>query len=430
LVEPAWTHDTEAALAEAERRIEDSGQGWWYGERPYVTALDRLPRNIGKLTSKTVDISATAVSDIAGVASKPNIEQLVLNDRVTDLSVVAELSSLDRLVAYKAPIRDVSAIRACTSLRTLLLNAEHVADLSPLAELPNLARLELWRYRGQPLWPGSGIRQLVILGATPRSADLAPLRTWARLELLSCDGRAIAGELPVLPSVTVLIIAECDDHAFASLAGYSALETLHAHGGPLSDLTPLAPCMQLEAVSVSRTRISSIEPLLDKSLLTFVSVDDTAVSEIAGLSWLPQMRHLRAARTAVRDLSGWNPDASLRSLALTGTPLISLDGFRSGRLLALEIGGTGISDLSFVAGVPSLLTLDFSGTEVADLGPALAHPSLLGDASHYDYRDYAPSVNFADTPVARSHGALLAISEIADSRKRQAALRRHFGLSG
>src|SRR5688500_18845601 len=99
-----------------------------------------------------------------------------------------------------------------------MLNAEPVADLSPLADVPNLDRLELWSYRGQPLWRGARIRHFLIVGAPPKSADLTPLETWHRLETLSCPGAAIAGDLPVVPSVTLLSMAGCDDASFLSVA--------------------------------------------------------------------------------------------------------------------------------------------------------------------------------------------------------------------
>lgn len=430
LDDPPWTNDAEAALAEAERRIEENGQGWWYGQRPYVTALDRLPRNLAKLASKTVDISATAISDISGLRSKPDVESLHLNDRVSDISVVGELTRLEHLVAYKVPIGDVSALPRCRSLRTLLLNAQNVADLSPLAELPDLERLELWNYRGQPLWPRANLRQLLILGAPPGSLDLSPLETWSELELLSCDGAAIAGDLPALPSVSNLHLHGCDDYVFRSLSGFSGLQTLFASRGPLTNLTPLAPCTQLETVCVSQTHVSSVEPLLDKELLKDISLDDTAVTEISALSRLPHLRYLRAGGTPVRELSGWNPDTPLRSLSLPKTNVRNLEELSGRNLLTLDIHSTRVSDLSFVAGLPSLRGLIFRETDVADFSPVLAHPTLLADMSGYDYRDRGPLLDFADTPFARSDPALRAISEIADSAARHDALRRHFGFTG
>jgi hypothetical protein len=116
--DPPWTSDPIAALSEAERRIEQDGAGWWYGQRPYVTALQRLPRNLDRLTSTRIDISGTHISDLTGLSSKPGLTSLALNDRVADISAVEALDSLEELVAYKAPLEDLSPLRHCRSLKS------------------------------------------------------------------------------------------------------------------------------------------------------------------------------------------------------------------------------------------------------------------------------------------------------------------------
>src|SRR6476620_6596912 len=158
MVDPPWMNDPIAALAEAERRLEQDGAGWWYDQRPYVTALECLPRNLDRLKGTRIDISDTQISDLTGLSSKPNLTSLALNDRIADISAVEALGSLEELVAYKAPLEDLSPLRHCRSLKSLQINVSQVSDLSVLADLPNLELLQLWSYRGQPLWQDGSVK--------------------------------------------------------------------------------------------------------------------------------------------------------------------------------------------------------------------------------------------------------------------------------
>ena len=429
MADPPWTSDPIAARAEAERRLEQDGAGWWYGQRPYVTALDRLPRNLDRLKGTRIDISQTQISDLTGLSSKPDLTSFALNDRVADISAVAALESLEELVAYKAPVEDLSPLRHCRSLKSLQINVSQVSDLSVLADLRNLEVLQLWSYRGQPLWHGGSVKHFNIVHASHRSADLSPLTTWPLLELLGCDGAAIAGPMPALPAVHFLAIPGCDDETFGALSGYASLKTLFAYDGTVSDLRPLARCAELESVNVTNTEISNVEPLFDKALLRDLAIGGTKVAEISALSWLPNLRYLRADRTPVNNLTGWNPKSAIETLSLDETKVSDLSVLSGSELRLLSIARTAVSDLRFIATLPSLSGLNFSGTEVSDFAPVLAKPNLLTDTTNLDPRDASGYfLNFSDTPLAREDAALGAISQIEDERLRKKALRKHLGL--
>ena len=92
-----------------------------------------------------------------------------------------------------------------------------------------------------------------------------------------------------------------------------------------------------------------------------------------------------------------------------------------------------MSDLTFIAALPSLPSLDVKGTNVRDVAPILAHPTLLYDVSKLDYRDCLGFfLDFTDTPLALRDPALHAISLMdgsAEKGLRQKALRERFGIA-
>ena len=377
--------------------------------------------------------SASARESGQGNADRPHLESLVLNDDVSDLSALEGLTALTRLVAYKAPVTDLSPLRGCRSLTDLQLNVAHVADLSPLADLPSLESLELWSYQGQALWPHAGVQRLSFVHAAEHSADLAPLVTWEALSSLGLERGTIKGALPVLPTLRFLAMPGCDDMHFAALWGYTALQKLFAYDSSVSDLAPLAGCIHLEKVELSDSRITDIDPLVDKPALTDISIAGTGVTHISGLSWLPKLEYLRADKTAVADIAGWNPDSVIWSLSLQDTKISDLSPLAGTRLRSLNIAGTPVSDLSFIATMQWLHGLNFARTQVSAIAPILAHAGLLDDVSHLDYRDRAAYyLHFEDTPLARSSEALQKISLMegnTDDNGRQKALRQLYGIA-
>jgi Leucine-rich repeat (LRR) protein len=343
------------------------------------------------------------------------------------------LTALARLVAYKAPVTDLAPLRGCRSLTHLQLNVAHAADLSPLADLPNLESLELWSYKGQALWPRASVQRLSFVHATARSAALAPLVTWEALSLLSLARGMIKGALPVLPRVSFLAMPGCDDTHFAALSGYTALATLYAYDSTVSDLAPLAGCIHLETVALSDSRITDIGPLVDNPALNDISIAGTGVTHISRLSWLPKLEHLRADKTAVAEIAGWNPDSAIRFLSLQDTKVSDLSPLAGTRIRSLNIAGTPVSDLGFIATMRSLQGLNFARTQVSEIKPILAHAELLYDVSDLDYRDRAGyHLHFEDTPLTRSSEALHKISLMdgnPDAGNRQKALRELFGVA-
>ena len=200
----------------------------------------------------------------------------------------------------------------------------HAADLSPLADLPNLESLDLWSYKGQALWADASVQRLSFVHAAERSANLAPLVTWKALSSLNLGRGVVKGALSVLPMVRLLALPGCDDMHFAALSGYTALETLFAYDSSVSDLAPLAGCTQLEKVELSNSGITDIDPLADKPALKEVSIAGTGVTHISRLSWLPKLEHLRADKTGVSDIAGWNPYCAIRFLSLQDTKVSDL----------------------------------------------------------------------------------------------------------
>jgi len=422
-----WNQDPAAALAEARRRLAEEGKGWWWGPAPRFQALEEIPSNFRRLQSRHADLSRTRITDISRLADRPDLDSLVLNERVEDISALATLPALGRLVAYSAPVRDLAPLRSCRALESLQINVEHIADLSPLAHLPNLKLVELWNYHGQSLWR-DGVAERLEFVHNSNDADLSPLESWRSLVSLSFSDAAAGSGLPRLPSVTFLSIPRCSDGHLGALTSYSSLEQLYAHDSAVSDLRPLSSCPALQSVALSRSRIASVEPLLGNTNLTKVWIGETSVRDIAALSYLPKLEELWAEKSGVETLEGWNMRSNVLSLRLESTKVSDISPLAGTKIKILSVAGTPLSNISAINDMTDLSFLDISRSQVRDIGPILRHPRLMVDRSGCDYRDaLGHGIAFADTPATRADARLHEIS-LLPSQERVKALLDHHGL--
>jgi hypothetical protein len=168
------------------------------------------------------------------------------------------------------------------------LRTDHVQDLSPLRDLPELESLQCVASKGEALQSivplqGLQLRRLVLTGNI-NLRDLAPLRG--------------------MP-----------------------LESLNVHDVGISDLSPLN-AMPLTELHCGCTRVTSLEPLRGMRL-TVLNVDHDRIDDLAPLQGMP-LTELCCGNTLVSDL----------------TPL------RGMKLTRLRCGGTGVTDLAVIRDMP------------------------------------------------------------------------------
>jgi len=182
----------------------------WYLDIPDLQGLVALPK------LATLGLIATGLESFEGIADVPNLvtiqvdgcDQLASFDGlevceglerievrpltssptiVSDISALAEVSTLKVLDLAEANVSDIGALSGCPELESLNLRANHVVDLNPLAGLPlqwlDVSNNQVGAIDALADMPLSTLR----ISQNPISS-LDPLGTLDELEVLAIDG--------------------------------------------------------------------------------------------------------------------------------------------------------------------------------------------------------------------------------------------------
>jgi hypothetical protein len=167
----------------------------------------------------------------------------------------------------------------------LVIQSEHVRDLSPLQALPDLRDLTV---------RSSGHFSQGIL------EDLRPLKGLP-LDYLSLEGMPVADLPPLrdLPRLRRLRLHEFKTTDLTPLQGLPLTEL--SIYGPVTDLSPLSGMKQLRTLSVVGPPLSDLKPLHGLQL-EVLTLHATSVEDLSPLKGIP-LKHLNIHRSRVKDLS-------------------------------------------------------------------------------------------------------------------------------
>ena len=243
---------------------------------------------------------------------------------LTGLEYAVNLTRLDLGGAFvnderhTNPISDVSPLAGLTQLWRLDLNSTAISDVSPLAGLTQLTYL--------------------YLGATAVS-DVSPLANLTQLRSLNLGATAVSDVSP--------------------LAALTQLTWLYLNGTDVSDVSPLAALTQLTELYLGTPAVSDVSPLAALTQLWRLYLNHTAVSDVSPLAALTQLRELHLGYTAVSDVSPLANLTQLETLELQNCPLNAAS--HQTHIPTIQANGTEVAFDPFkpihLPQVPSLVSL-------------------------------------------------------------------------
>ncbi len=283
-------------------------------------------------------IEGQGIRDLTGLQFATNLSSIRIDgSKVSDLSPIAGLTQLKRIdIDFTDPpsiIHDAKQLSRLVNLTFLALHG--VEDLTPLAGLPKLEQLFVSHPNIRDLSPLAGLINLELIhlelihmsGAL--ISDLSPLAGLTKLEHVHLPGGDISDLTP--------------------LAGLTELEELHLHHNSISDISPIAGLTNLKRLDLSRIDVlSDISPLATLSNLEWLSLRNNNISDIFALARLTNLTYMDLARNEISDVS----------------PLATLSNLKR-----LELLDNNISDISALARLTNLTWLNVSQNEISDLSP-------------------------------------------------------------
>lgn len=192
------------------------------------------------LTITTLDLSASRLPSLDGLAGHPTLEVLY-PPKLTSFAGLADMPRLREIYAPISKFDDISALaNNLPVLEELNLQDSKVVDLSPLAACKALKKLNIG----------------------PKVVDLSPLAGLTELEDLVIRGKlGDLSPLGGLQNLTDLNIAQCSITDVSGLAPLVNLQNLWLFGNhKLSNIAALASLKKLEFVSLPPS-VKDLSPL-------------------------------------------------------------------------------------------------------------------------------------------------------------------------
>lgn len=183
------------------------------------------------------------------------------------------LGQLVELRVVGAGVESLVGLDQAPNLRKLVVGANRIRDLGPLAGLSRLEELHAWFNQIEDLRPLEDVRTLtqLQLGAN-RISDLTPLRSLDRL--------------------THLDVAANDVVDLSPLEGLTALRWIEASDNRIEDLTPLAGLAGLRKLWLWRNRIADVSPLGGLDELRWLKLGANELGDVSAVLQLPRLATL------------------------------------------------------------------------------------------------------------------------------------------
>ena len=235
-----------------------------------------------------------------------------------------EMSTLTRLEAENANIRNLTGLEFATSLTRLdfglktvggrLVNSNSISDLSPLSGLTKLESLNL------------------------EANSIA-------------DVSALSG----LTSLTYLNLYKNSISDISALSGLTSLTWLNLFNNSITDVSALSGLTNLEGLNLINNSIADVSALSGLTNLEYLYLISNSITDVSGLSGLTSLIELFLDANSITDVSGLSGLTSLRKLYLRSN---------------------SIADVSALSGLTSLIELFLSDNRILDLAPLVANTGL------------------------------------------------------
>lgn len=334
------------------------------GSERFSTDLTELFLNTGRLTNSDIVplrymTNLTWLTMTPGLSENPNDGSVI-----SDLTPLAGLTNLERLNLRGNRIADLTPLAGLTNLRELHLGDNQIRDISPLAGLTNLTWFSAGNFVSsnfpapsdnqiRDLAPLSGLTNLEILQLEDnRITDLSPLSGLTNLTELIVAYNPVTTLLPIsgLTNLNILSVSGVSD--LTPLQNMVNLTRLTLIGEQINDLSQISGALQnLELIFLRNTQISDLSPLSMSTSLVWIQIDNweniSPIYDLSPLSGLINLQILSiwAAVPFIDDLSPLSGLVNLESLRIWSAPLIT--------------------DLSPLSGLANLQDLHINGVDIS-----------------------------------------------------------------
>ena len=333
---------------------------------PHLAAAVR--QEIGNITTHTMlnltslDVQNRGITDLTGLEHAHNLRSLNLggeyigpdyvnNNAVSDISPLATLTQLKKLNLGDNSIMDVAPLANLTQLTTLDLYNNSIVDVAPLANLIQLQWLSLNNNSITDAAPLAGLIQLQWLNLYNNSiVDVVPLANLIQLQWLSLNNNSITDAAP--------------------LAGLIQLQWLNLYNNSIVDIAPLAKLTQLKTLQLGDNSIVDVAPLAKLTQLKTLQLGDNSIVDVAPLAKLTQLESLWLHNNSIVDVAPLAKLTQLKTLQLGDNSIVDVAPLaKLTQLESLWLHNNSIVDVAPLAKLTQLETLWLHYNSISDIIP-------------------------------------------------------------
>ena len=182
-----------------------------------------------------------------------------------------------------------------------------------------------------------------------------------------------------------LEVLKASDKGIANLSGLewaTNLDTLVLDNNSITVVTPLAGLTNLEYLSLGSNKITSLDSLARLTNLEYLDLQKQSITDVTPLAGLTNLKYLNLYTNEIRDISSLASLTKLTHLGIGGNP--SAISHNLSQLVAnmpdlewLKLNQIGLTDISFLEGLPKLEWLNLSANHgITDWRPVACLPKL------------------------------------------------------
>jgi uncharacterized repeat protein (TIGR02543 family) len=218
--------------------------------------------------------------------------------KLTDISDVGKLDTLEELYLEKNSILDISSLYKLYNLKVLDLRANQITNIDALRNMAGLKKLNLRENSIRDISVLSKLRELSYLNihSNPDIISIAPLSDLKKLRTLIMSNVAIAGkEIKLLSDLTDLKKLEmehCSVSHMSQFASFIKLEELDLRNNSINDISGLSGMNSLKTLDLRYNDIEDIHALKNMNKLKELNLRSNDITDVSPLGSLLSLKEL------------------------------------------------------------------------------------------------------------------------------------------
>lgn len=286
--------------------------------------------DLWKITEFTVPEGAESYDDLQHLVF---LTSLTLENGVSsDFTWLSKLTSLQELTITGTELNKetLTIIGNLSNLEKLTLENCSISNVSPIAALPNLKELSL---RGNYI------------------VDISALGTMTTLESLDLSNNMALESLTPITSLTSLHYLDASNNALSDITGIGNLKNLtylSLASNKLTDISEVAQCSQLVKLDISSNNISDITSLSALNQMMYLFFADNTVTELPAFAKDAQLVTIDGSNNYILTLENLVGLENLNNVFMDGNSQITSVNELSAcyKLIEIRIKDTMVTDVS------------------------------------------------------------------------------------